>query len=133
MIFKKSHCRTARLKNIIFAILIIFLLNIILSSSSTAIGPSDKVGNKLFVNKCGQCHSGVSGIARPFAPTRYAASQWARFFKKNRHLRRKDLSSYVSKTDLDIITIYLMNHAADSDLPEASGLFLDSAQEIFNP
>jgi len=78
-------------------------------------------GKKLFVDKCGQCHKS-GGEASVFAPTKYASMQWQRFFQRNKHQRKKDISSRFSQDELDSIEKYLVDHAADSDQPEAVGL-----------
>ncbi|MCP4713810.1 MAG: hypothetical protein GY868_01730 [Deltaproteobacteria bacterium] len=61
-------------------------------------------------------------MARPFAPTRYAAVQWNRFLESNRHARRADISATLTAAELEMIKQYLIDHAADSDMPKAAGL-----------
>lgn len=78
-------------------------------------------GKDLFQSKCGKCHAG-GGEAPVFAPVKYASSQWERFFSKNKHARKKDISGEVSAADLDAIKQFLISHAADSDRPQAAGL-----------
>ena len=78
-------------------------------------------GEDLFNSKCGKCH-GSGGDAPSFSPVKFASSQWERFFKRDKHARKKDISSIVSASDIDSIKQYLMSHAADSDLPIAAGL-----------
>ena len=75
----------------------------------------------MFISKCGQCHKS-GGEAEAFAATKYASKQWERFFKRNKHARKKDISGQVTKEELALISEYLMRHAADSDRPEAVGL-----------
>lgn len=77
-------------------------------------------GKELFVTKCGKCHT--RGDAPDFAPVKYASSQWKRFFSRDKHKRKKDISEEVSPEEIKIIEKYLTNHAADSDLPIAAGL-----------
>ena len=79
-------------------------------------------GKAIYITKCGSCHKS-GGEAKIFAPTKYASSQWKRFFKRKKHKRRyKDISSLVSKKDINVVKEYLVQHAADSDQPEAVGL-----------
>ena len=78
-------------------------------------------GEALFKSQCGKCH-GASGEAPAFSPVKYASSQWERFFKRNKHGRKKDISGQISGGDMDAIMQYLIGHAADSDLPVAAGL-----------
>ena len=78
-------------------------------------------GKEVFVKKCGNCHK-KGGDAPIFAPTKYASSQWNRFFKRNKHKRKKDIGSIFSGEELTAVKEYLANHAADSDQPEAVGL-----------
>ncbi len=78
-------------------------------------------GRDVFLNQCGACH-GRGKEADVFAPTKYAASQWERFFKRNKHQRKKDISDRFSESELIMVKEYLVEHAADSDRPEAIGL-----------
>ena len=78
-------------------------------------------GKDLFSEKCGQCHR-PAGEGPVFAPTKYAGIQWERFFAKNKHKRKKDIGSVFSEDELKSIKQYLVDHAADSDHPEAVGL-----------
>jgi len=78
-------------------------------------------GEDIFNSKCGSCH-GSGGEAPSFSPVKYASSQWERFFKRDKHARKKDISGIVSASDIESISKYLMSHAADSDLPIAAGL-----------
>ncbi|HHC25622.1 MAG TPA: cytochrome c [Desulfobacterales bacterium] len=77
-------------------------------------------GEALFNSKCGKCHT--NGKSPVFAPVKYASSQWERFFKRNKHERKKDISEEVSEEEADAIKKYLIDHAADSDRPIAAGL-----------
>ncbi|MDY6843572.1 MAG: cytochrome c [Thermodesulfobacteriota bacterium] len=78
-------------------------------------------GEALFQSRCGKCHrSGGEGPI--FSPVKYASSQWKRFFEKDKHARKRDISGDVSPADLEAIKQYLMDHAADSDLPVSTGL-----------
>ena len=78
-------------------------------------------GKDVFIKKCGSCHRS-GGEAPVFAPTKYASSQWERFFGRNKHQRKKDISSVLSEADRNAVKKYLIDHAADSDQPEAVGL-----------
>ncbi|MFC1592064.1 hypothetical protein ACFL43_06035 [Thermodesulfobacteriota bacterium] len=75
----------------------------------------------LFVNKCGSCHR-AGGEAEPFAPTKFASYQWKKYFERDRHKRRKDISGEMTVSERAAIQEYLVNHAADSERPEAIGL-----------
>ena len=98
-----------------FCILIgLFLFTVLLNASAAT-------GDELFVSKCGQCHK-TGGSAPIFAPAKYASKTWKRFFARNRHKRKKDISKMVSSDDEKKILDYLINHAADSTQPEAAGL-----------
>jgi len=76
---------------------------------------------ELFNMKCGKCHT-QGGTAPVFAPVKYASSQWNRFFARDKHKRKKDISDIISKQEIELIKEYLINHAADSDRPIAAGL-----------
>ena len=78
-------------------------------------------GKTLFLNKCGSCHKS-GGEASVFAPTKYASTQWERFFEANKHARIKDISSMLAPDESSAVKEYLKTHAADSDQPEAVGL-----------
>ena len=78
-------------------------------------------GREIFLSKCGACHQ-KDGDAQAFAPTKYASTQWKRFFDRNKHSRRKDISSFFNDEELDAVEKYLIKHAADSEQPEAVGL-----------
>jgi mono/diheme cytochrome c family protein len=78
-------------------------------------------GKNLFIDKCGKCHRS-GGEAPVFAPSKFASGQWERFFKREKHKRKKDISSQFSAEEIESIKKYLMLHAADSDKPEAVGL-----------
>ena len=78
-------------------------------------------GKTVFINKCGSCHKS-GGEAEAFAPTKYASTQWDRFFARNKHKRKKDISADYTEAELTAVKTYLINHAADSDQPEAVGL-----------
>ena len=77
-------------------------------------------GETLFDMKCGKCHA--RGNATAFGPVKYASVQWERFFKRNKHGRKKDISQEVSEEEIKQIKKYLVDHAADSDRPIAAGL-----------
>ena len=78
-------------------------------------------GQDTFINKCGTCHR-AGGEAPVFAPTKYASRQWERFFERNTHRRKKDITSEVTPGELELVKKYLIAHAADSDQPVAIGL-----------
>ncbi len=78
-------------------------------------------GKTLFIEKCGTCHKS-GGEASVFAPTKYAATQWERFFQANKHDRIKKISGALAPDESTAIKEYLKAHAADSDQPEAIGL-----------
>jgi len=76
---------------------------------------------ELFISKCGQCHK-TGGEGPLFSANKYASRQWKRFFARNKHKRKKDISGLISADDQETIKNYLMKHAADSSQPEAAGL-----------
>jgi hypothetical protein len=78
-------------------------------------------GRSIYLNKCGSCHQ-ESGDVETFAPSKYASTQWRRFFRRNKHKRKKDISELFTKEELEQVKTYLILHAADSDQPEAVGL-----------
>ena len=78
-------------------------------------------GQDIFISQCGACHR-AGGEAPVFAPTKYASRQWGRFFDRNTHKRKKDISRDITASKLKLVKNYLMNHAADSDQPVAIGL-----------
>ena len=77
-------------------------------------------GKALFQSRCGKCHT-QGGEAPVFSPIKYASNQWQRFFSKDKHKRKKDISGEISADDLNAIKQFLIDHAADSDLPIAAG------------
>ncbi len=78
-------------------------------------------GESLFQSKCGLCHG--DGMKAPkIAPVKYAAIQWERFFDREKHQRKQDIISLINKEERSRIKKYLMEHAADSDLPIAAGM-----------
>ncbi len=98
-----------------FIIISFFLLSVWVQQGFPA-----EDGKELFVTKCGKCHT--RGDAPDFAPVKYASIQWKRFFEKDKHKRKKDISGEISPQELKIIEKYLTSHSADSDLPVAAGL-----------
>ena len=50
-----------------------------------------------------------------------ASTQWKRIFKKKRKMKKYGIN-VLSDEDKNILKEYLMNHAADSDTPEAAGM-----------
>ena len=99
-------------------ILTLFILLFI--STLLLFGGAD-AGGETFISKCGQCHKS-GGEAPVFAPNKYASKQWKRFFARNKHKRKKDISGIVTADDVKKIQEYLIDHAADSSQPEAAGL-----------
>ena len=88
--------------------------------SSISLQSFDK--KSLFINKCCSCHN-VSGVAKTISPSMNAIKQWKRFFMKNKHKRKyKDISALVSEVESGAILSYLIEHAADSQKPQAFGL-----------
>ena len=81
-------------------------------------------GKELFISKCGMCHK--SGNAPDFAPVKKASIQWERFFTRKKHRRGKgkkpDISGKITLEEEAVIKQYLIDHAADSDLPIAAGI-----------
>ncbi len=104
------------MKRLIFTLLLSGLTWAVLLSPCQA-----AEGKKVFFNKCGGCHK-ASGEAPVFAATKYASMQWDRFFERNKHKRKKDITAMVTTAELKNIRKYLVDHAADSDQPEAVGL-----------
>jgi len=78
----------------------------------------------LFIQKCGKCHKNNTGI-RSFTPARYSSAQWMRFFEKNKHQRKKDISHLVTQQELDTIKLYLIAHSKDSPEPDVVGFSQD--------
>jgi hypothetical protein len=80
-------------------------------------------GKQLFINKCAQCHNkNKNQKVKALGPAKYASIQWVRFFKRNKHKRYKNISSFFTKKEQALIMDYLIDHAADSDLPIAAGI-----------
>jgi len=104
------NTRISFLATLIFGILIV---------SYSIAGAED--GETLFKSKCGQCHKN-GGEAPVFSPVKFASSQWERFFKREKHKRKKDISGIIPSDEQASIKQYLIDHAADSDLPIAAGL-----------
>ncbi len=103
-----------------FKILLIFFITAFLSIMlSGSVFAAD--GKGVYLNKCGVCHK-AGGDASVFAPTKYASTQWERFFQRNKHKRKKDISADFNEAELNAVKAYLVDHAADSDQPEAVGL-----------
>ena len=105
------------MKTITAGIIILAGLSIVLLSAAAL----HAGGQDIFTSQCGACHR-AGGEAPLFAPTKYASRQWERFFDRNTHKRKKDISSDITPTELKIVKEYLMAHAADSDQTVAIGL-----------
>lgn len=108
------------MRKIICASIFFVFLGIVFFHPKTGSGGKAD-GEALFQNKCGQCHRS-GGDVPVFAPVKYAAVQWERFFKRNKHKRKKDISGTVTSDEIKAIRQYLIDHAADSDRPIAAGL-----------
>jgi len=50
-----------------------------------------------------------------------ASAQWKRVFKKTKKMKKYGIDK-LSDTDKSVLKDYLMNHAVDSDAPEAAGM-----------
>jgi TRAP-type C4-dicarboxylate transport system substrate-binding protein len=74
----------------------------------------------LFIQKCGSCHKNNKKI-RSYTPARYTSAQWRRFFDKNKHRRKKDISNQISPEELSDIKMYLISHSKDSAEPDVVG------------
>ncbi len=105
------------MKKVIGFLVVLFFLPFFVYISTLAA----EDGEALFKSKCGSCHK-TGGEGPLFSPVKFASSQWERFFAKNKHERKKDISDVVSAGEADAILKYLSSHAADSDLPIAAGL-----------
>ncbi|MDY6853330.1 MAG: cytochrome c [Thermodesulfobacteriota bacterium] len=101
----------------VLCILIIFVLLSLFNYLPFSYSAS---GESVYKTKCGACHG--RGLAPDFSPAKYASLQWKRFFEKNKHARKRDLSNDISPADMSAAKVYLMSHAADSDLPIATGI-----------
>lgn len=89
----------------------------LLTSPSQASHP----GSSRFESKCLNCHK-EQGEAQAIGPTKYASVQWIKFFEREKHKKKRDISALVLSEDIEMIREYLVLHAADSDRPEAAGL-----------
>ncbi len=101
---------------LIFSYFIVPFVFFFLSHHSSASTP----GKNSFKTKCLCCHK--KNGAAVIGPAKYASIQWVKFFKREKHKRKKDISSTVFSDDIELIKVYLVAHAADSDRPEAAGL-----------
>ena len=102
----------------IFPIFIIVLLAFVLYLPHVAVAVD---GKDVLQNKCGKCH-GALKAAPDFSPAKYASTQWERFFSRDKHSRKKDISGLFTKEELRAVLNHLILHAADSDHPESIGL-----------
>jgi len=105
------------MKKKVFSVIFILITVMMILMLSAGAGQ----GKLLFISKCGSCHKS-GGTAPLFAPTKYASKQWDRFFARNKHKRKKDISGLVASDEIEKIKDYLIDHAADSSQPEAAGL-----------
>ncbi len=78
-------------------------------------------GKQIFLDKCGSCH-GTGKEAASINPANMASSQWANYFKRHKHQRKKDISGLISDAELQQTLQYLMQNAADSDYPEIAAI-----------
>jgi len=78
----------------------------------------------LYIQKCGSCHKNNKNI-RSFTPARYTSSQWRRFFEKNKHQRKKDISQLITLEEISDIKMYLISHSKDSAEPDVVGFSQD--------
>ena len=79
-------------------------------------------GKIIFKNKCVSCHhSHEAKIA--VEPVDKASFQWQYFFNRHKHRQRYkvDLDIKLTKSELQLVEAYLVNHASDSDHPELIG------------
>ncbi len=95
--------------------LIGILASAVVLLSTTAIAGD----SSLFLMKCGGCHK-KGGEAAPVNPADKAGVVWKKFFKRGRH--RVELSDHMTSDDLENVIDYLVDHAADSDKPEAAAI-----------
>jgi mono/diheme cytochrome c family protein len=79
----------------------------------TAFAWAEEGGAALFKTKCGACHM-RGGAAAPVNPGEKAASVWRKYFIRGRH----PVALEISEGNMDAITGYLEDHAADSDQPQ---------------
>jgi len=101
------------LHKLVIACLVVTLIGVSYSGASN--------GRNIYLNKCGSCHQ-EGGDVEVFAPSKYASTQWRRFFRRNKHRRKKDISELFTTEEMEMVKNYLITHAADSDQPEAVGL-----------
>lgn len=106
----------------IFPFLFIPLL-LILLLLTLAKSHASHPGDNRFESKCLNCHRD-KGEAPAIGPTKYASVQWIKFFERQKHSRKKDISAMVLPEDIEVIREYLVLHSADSDRPEAAGVKL---------
>ncbi len=110
-------------KSLIFLLaitgLIIVSLALSMPASSEEKG-NPKKGKYLFKAKCKECHK-TELADKTVTPITYTQAQWKRFFEKNKHKRKKDISDLFTPADLIDIQRFLIDHASDSDQPETCG------------
>jgi len=86
-----------------------------LGLSSTVVTAAS--GPALFIDKCASCHRN-GGEAAPVNPADKAAVVWDKYFKRGRH--PVAMAMHLSDAELEAVKGDLMDHAADSDQPEAA-------------
>ncbi|MBF0451977.1 MAG: TRAP transporter substrate-binding protein DctP [Candidatus Magnetomorum sp.] len=103
------------MKNILYILLLIFI-----ACSWISIACANDSG-AIFLQKCGSCHKKI----RSFTPARYTSAQWRRFFDKNKHQRKKDISHLITTEERSTIKMYLLSHSKDSAEPDVVGFSQD--------
>jgi len=81
---------------------------------------SSKQGKYFFRAKCKECHWPDSE-GKEVTPITYTQAQWKRFFEKDKHKRKKDISDQFTDEEILHIRTYLIEHASDSEQPETCG------------
>lgn len=119
MLAKRNQLKSSSKRKTYF--LFFFLVASLVVFSTLSLSLASTPGKTQFASKCLICHK-KDGEAQEIGPSKYASIQWEKFFKREKHQKRKDISSMVFPEDIAIIQEYLMRHAADSDRPEAAGL-----------
>jgi TRAP-type C4-dicarboxylate transport system substrate-binding protein len=101
----------------------LLIIALILSMSWVEHVIADDAG-ALFIQKCGACHRNNKKI-KTFTPSRYTSAQWRRFFDKNKHRRKKDISQLITSEEISDIKMYLISHSKDSAEPDVVGFSQD--------
>jgi len=93
----------------------LFLGTVILSA-----GGSD--GESLFKSKCGSCHKAGGEGKKVVQASRYPSKRWKRFFDRDKHKRKKDISGLITNDELMKVKEYLMLNAADARKAQEAGI-----------